>query len=971
MPKPFFGLTPEQFFLLLDTYPLTRSIEAVHMHHTWLPNRNMYTGLTTIEGIYQNHVGVRGFIDLAEHITIAPDGTIWTGRDWNLPPASATGFNGNAHAGPFMFETIGDFDRGQDPFDGVQRETVLRVLVRLLARFNLPLEQIRFHNQMTNAKTCPGTGIDRGELLQTVAALQGQNTSNASGASAPAASAGGTADLALVAQVIASMTKPLGASGRALEDGELDYDLAARTAFFTSAIPNAGSSRDLGGASAGRTAAQLQTLRPYAINMRWGMFAEGEGHVLQTSPGDVDAIVQQHLPAALAGLGDGETLDILLYAHGGLVSESDGLQEAYTALDFFQKNKVYPIFFIWETGFWETVQGLITGKEETETRDLIGVADAVRNKTIEYAAHYVLQGPRMWGGMKWDADRSSAQGGAALYFAQGLASFTAGLGEKRSRVRVHASGHSAGAIFHSYLLPVLFELGLERVDTFHLLAPAIRVDSYQDRLEGLLRSGQIADTTIYTMLKQYELADTCKRIYGHSLLYLIRNALEDKIPTPILGLEECLRADAGLAGQFGLAGTPNPNTRILWSPTTESTGLNATQCICHGGFHNDPATMGSLVRRVKHWTSDAPVNPFPDLGNICPDAGKVRSLQLRAAAAQPSAGGGSRWEWSGSRAVTPNVSTRSGRRVALCIGIDQYPAPNTLSGCVADAYAWRDALGGLGFDVQTLTDAAASYNAMVESMTDLIRSASAGDTLVLQYSGHGTEVANPDRQAGDGELAAQDEAFVPVDFMDTGGFLIDRQVRSIFAQLASEVQLTCFVDCCHSATISRMAIGAAPPPAARDVRARFVPFTLDMARAYRGFQGARGLSSTSFPPGLRSDMRHVVFSACKAEEVAYERNGRGDFSRLSIPLLGTPSLSNAEFQARVVQAFGAGAAQHPVLDCADGWTNRPLFAFGGSAVNGGSGLGSGIGAPGFAGNARELGLPDLARRLRGLADLIG
>jgi hypothetical protein len=139
MPKPFVQLTLQRFYLLLDCYPLKRAIDSVHMHHTWIPNRSQYSGEATINAIHEAHLA-RGFVDIAEHITIAPDGTIWTGRDWNLPPASAVHFNGTSERGPFMFETIGDFDLGHDPFDGVQRETVLSVLARLLTRFNLPVD---------------------------------------------------------------------------------------------------------------------------------------------------------------------------------------------------------------------------------------------------------------------------------------------------------------------------------------------------------------------------------------------------------------------------------------------------------------------------------------------------------------------------------------------------------------------------------------------------------------------------------------------------------------------------------------------------------------------------------------------------------------------------------------------------------------------------------------------------------------
>ena len=136
---------------------------------------------------------------------------------------------------------------------------------------------------------------------------------------------------------------------------------------------------------------------------------------------------------------------------------------------------------------------------------------------------------------------------------------------------------------------------------------------------------------MYTMRKPYELADTCKRIYGHSLLYLIRNALEDKVPTPVLGLEESLRADPDMLKQFGLGAEASKTARVLWSPTAESTGLNATQSVCHGDFHNDPATMGSVLRRIKHLSGDAEITAFvPWKKVLCEDAGKVRTLMVSA-----------------------------------------------------------------------------------------------------------------------------------------------------------------------------------------------------------------------------------------------------------------------------------------------------------------------------------------------------
>ena len=63
----------------------------------------------------------------------------------------------------------------------------------------------------------------------------------------------------------------------------------------------------------------------------------------------------------------------------------------------------------------------------------------------------------------------------------------------------------------------------------------------------------------------------------------------------------------------------------------------------------------------------------------------------------------------------------------------------------------------------------------------------------------------------------------------------------------------------------------------------------------------------------------LVFSACRADEVAYESNGHGHFTLKATALLpdGAGQRTNRQFQNDLVAAFGSGAVQHPVLDCAD------------------------------------------------------
>ena len=80
-----------------------------------------------IEGMARFHVGTCAFDDIAQHVTIAPDGMIWTGRDWNKIPASV-GYGMNV--GAFMFEMVGNFDTGHDRLEGEQLESVLTVVIR-------------------------------------------------------------------------------------------------------------------------------------------------------------------------------------------------------------------------------------------------------------------------------------------------------------------------------------------------------------------------------------------------------------------------------------------------------------------------------------------------------------------------------------------------------------------------------------------------------------------------------------------------------------------------------------------------------------------------------------------------------------------------------------------------------------------------------------------------------------------------
>jgi N-acetylmuramoyl-L-alanine amidase len=177
MDRKFAAFTLDEFSDALDRFPFSRRIDAVHMHHTWRPNHSQWRGEPSVVAMWRFHTETNGWSDIAQHVTIAPDGRIWEGRDWNLRPASASGHNGSGTAGPFMFEIVGDFDVGRDALSGPQRAAVVGVIARVLQRFGLGPESLHFHREMTTLKTCPGTSVEleeiRAEVEMARAALSG------------------------------------------------------------------------------------------------------------------------------------------------------------------------------------------------------------------------------------------------------------------------------------------------------------------------------------------------------------------------------------------------------------------------------------------------------------------------------------------------------------------------------------------------------------------------------------------------------------------------------------------------------------------------------------------------------------------------------------------------------------------------------------------------------------------------------
>ncbi len=675
----------------------------------------------------------------------------------------------------------------------------------------------------------------------------------------------------------------------------------------------------------GLSPAALDLLRPHVVNLAGGQLSE-KGAV-STTKADLAAIFDDYLPQALeVARKQGRELQIVFYAHGGLVSEKNALSQTLEHIPWWKKNGVYPIYFIWETGFWETILTLAGIPRELQARgeDRALISDPLIEMVVRVAG-----GPFFWAGMKDIARLASSEGGGAFQVAQQLAEFCKGNPEG---ISLHAVGHSAGAIFHNHFLTTVIEtfkalkLPTPGFRTLHLLAPALTVQDFRHGLARQIgKKGGVDNATIFSLGKEWERKDQSGP-YGKSLLYLIYNALEANSQTPVLGLWESLYAEPEMRDMFGLRGKPADHGAVVWSPTGDvKTGPSASQAHRHGDFDNDPETMNSVLLRILRKSETEQIIAYPkQTGNRSMLDG-TRFLQFNWPDGlvdwffpnQIQTGNGT-----SAQILPPIIMPKNGggRRRALCVGINRYQT-SPLNGCVADAKLWEATLAGLGFETNTLIDEQATFDGIIRSLTEMVQSSRPGDVLVFQYAGHGIQLPDVNGDEAGGDSSKSDEALCPYDYT-AGRFVLDDDIAKVFESLKSTqrgVNVTCFFDCCHSGTISRFGVGVDLSQRGRgiDGNVRSLSATTEMVENHRRFRRSRSMGRSLLSRGP-DNMSEVVFSACLSGEKAYENGGQGDFTRYAVAVLSRYGInvSHQEFEQRVQEAFGSNPRQHPNLDCA-------------------------------------------------------
>jgi hypothetical protein len=290
------------------------------------------------------------------------------------------------------------------------------------------------------------------------------------------------------------------------------------------------------------------------------------------------------------------TMDIAIYAHGGLTNEDAAAQAARAWVPHLYTNKIFPIFLMWETGAVDTLRNMfqdVTRGEAELTVAAGGRWERFKERFAEWKDERLeglarFGGGRVWGEMKQNAAALTGHDLAGIVQLFGLFKTLRGT---LPRLRLHLIGHSAGAIVHSHLGARAIKQGLN-VASISLMAPAVTIELF-DRLLG----GQIAQREIPVFIANLTDAaersdDTCKP-YGHSLLYLVSRSFEQDEETPLLGMERHLApALATHRWSVNLQQLRCPGG--LWAG-----GSAATSATTHGGVDDDQAVRDAVAAFIR------------------------------------------------------------------------------------------------------------------------------------------------------------------------------------------------------------------------------------------------------------------------------------------------------------------------------------------------------------------------------------
>lgn len=362
-------------------------------------------------------------------------------------------------------------------------------------------------------------------------------------------------------------------------------------------------------------------LRPHIISIGNDGALRDDG-IFGTSAAEAEEIIKQDFPRITRNW---KKKRLLLYAHGGLVSEESAIQRVSDYRKVLLDAEVYPLAFSWKSDAWTTIKNILEDAQSRRRPE--GILDVAKDFMLDRLDDALeplartLGGKAMWSEMKENAlfATINEEGGAriALGFLDELLAQDPG-------IEIHIAGHSAGSIFHAPIVQLLTAKGKiasgplsgmtglgRKIETCTLWAPACTVDLFKQTYLPALNAKGIKRFVLFTLTDQVEQDDNCANIYHKSLLYLVSDAFEKRVRIPlfqpdgepILGMEKFVRGDPELEMLF-------KNEKADWvrSPNTAEDGSPVhSTARHHGDFDDDkPTVLATLARILGQGTAEAP-----------------------------------------------------------------------------------------------------------------------------------------------------------------------------------------------------------------------------------------------------------------------------------------------------------------------------------------------------------------------------
>jgi len=213
---------------------------------------------------------------------------------------------------------------------------------------------------------------------------------------------------------------------------------------------------------------------------------------------------------------------------------------------------------------------------------------------------------------------------------------------------------------------------------------------------------------------------------------------------------------------------------------------------------------------------------------------------------------------------------------ALLVGMNKYKiAGADLQGCVNDVTNIRDILiKYLGFkvkEIRALVDARATKKGIMDRLEWLVKGAQSGDRLLFHFSGHGSQIRDRD---GDELKDHLDEILCPHDMDWDGTYIVDDDLKAVFAGLPKGVNLEVLLDCCHSGTGTREAAAMAAFSAEQAIRPRFLQPPIDIL--------CRQMDEDDLPltrmVRAANPTNHVLFSGCRDNQTSADAYIKGTYN---------------------------------------------------------------------------------------------